>query len=91
MGTLERASTDDVYQPRLLVLLDLLGVLFSSMEFCDAALNQLGAQTLERIIFLVKPKEVKFDFMAMLDGDDSDNEDYEYNNVEDYEYNDDDA
>ncbi|CAJ1936443.1 unnamed protein product [Cylindrotheca closterium] len=72
MGTLERASTDDVYQPRLLVLLDLLGVIFSSVEFCDATLNQLGAQSLERLIYLVKPKEVKIDFLAMLDDDSED-------------------
>lgn len=72
-GTLERASTDDIYQPRLLSLLDLLGAIFSSVEFCDATLNQLGAQSLERLIYLVKPKEVKIDFMAILD-DDSDDE-----------------
>ena len=67
--TLEYASTNDAEQPILLTLLDLLDSLFQVVENCDFVLSQLGAQSLEKLIYLVKPKEIKFDFADMFDSD----------------------
>lgn len=68
-ATIGIASTDDIQQPYLLVLLDLLNVFFEVVENCNYALSRLGAQSVEKLVYLVKPKEVKFDFMNMLDDD----------------------
>jgi hypothetical protein len=65
--TLEHASTEDSQQPQLLAFLDLLDVLFQRVDNCDLSLSRLGAHSLEKLIYLVKPVEVKFDFMNILD------------------------
>lgn len=65
--TLEYASTNDAEQPVLLTLLDILDELFHVVENCDFVLSQLGAQSLEKLIYLVEPKERKIDFCFDMD------------------------
>jgi hypothetical protein len=66
---LDYATTDDIQQPLLLTLLDLLDTKLRVAEHCDFILRRLGAETLEKLIYLIKPKEVKFDFMDSFDNE----------------------
>ena len=61
--TLKCSSTDDFQQPLLLALLDLLDVQFSVPKNADFILSTLGADSVENLIYLVNPKEVRIDFM----------------------------
>lgn len=65
--TLEYASTEDIQQPLLLALLDLLDVQLQMAKSSDFILSKLGAHSVESLIYLVKPKEVRIDFMDASD------------------------
>jgi hypothetical protein len=60
---LEYASTDDKDQPLLSALLDLMSVLLEYEAFRNHLLNKLNAHNIEAMIYLVKPRDVRFDFM----------------------------
>eukprot|EP00980_Cylindrotheca_fusiformis_P006607 scaffold1390_cov138-Cylindrotheca_fusiformis.AAC.10 len=64
---LDIASTDAIRQPYLLILLDLLMGFCGKLEFCDYLLGRLGAKGVEKLVFLVRPSEIKVDFMSILD------------------------
>ncbi len=57
---LEHACTNDVDQPLLLVLVDTMEILLEQNNCCF--IETLGAHNLESLIYLVKPKTIRFDF-----------------------------
>ena len=57
---LEHACTNDVDQPLLLALVDALEILLEQSKSC--LIEKLGAHNLESLIYLVKPKTIRFDF-----------------------------
>jgi hypothetical protein len=60
---LEHASTEDSNQPLLLCFLDLLTTLLDCNTCCNHLLGTLGAHNVETLIYLVKPLDVRYDFM----------------------------
>ena len=66
-ATIENATTDDQHQPFLLNLLSILGFLLEAQNYCDHILGMLGAESLEALIYLIKPKEIKIDFLECVE------------------------
>lgn len=68
-ATIDLGSTEDIQQPYLLVLLDLLNLFCETWEYCDHVLSRLGASGVEKLVYMVRPREVKFDFRTMINDD----------------------
>ena len=76
MGSvLSTASTEDIEQPTLLSRLNALDQQLTSEEHCKMILNRLGAQSVEKLIHLVQPKQVRIDLLEIIEpetGEDKD-------------------
>lgn len=62
-NVLEHSTTDDQDQPLLLALLDLLSVLTEKDSFRNHLVTKLNASNIEAMVYLVKPKVVRYDFL----------------------------
>ena len=71
-AVLEQASTDDVNQPLLLALVDTMGVLLEHHDFCNCLIQKLGAHNVEALIYLVKPNNIRYDFVPGTEEDAAD-------------------
>lgn len=67
-SVLEHATTEDENQPLLLSLLDLLGTLLEHEDCCNHLMDNLGAHKLESLLYLIKPRDVRYDFLQTDDG-----------------------
>ena len=63
---LDAASTGDIQQPELLTYINTLDnwLRYSSQDQIASILHLLGAQSIEKLIHLVTPKQLRIDFMA---------------------------
>jgi hypothetical protein len=66
-AVLEHANTDDANQPLLLALVDTMETMLEHNKYCNCLVDKLGAHNLESLIYLVKPKTVRYDFCLGMD------------------------
>ena len=67
-AVLEHACTDDADQPLLLALVDTMETMLECKKCCHYLVDdKLGAHNLETLIYLVKPKNVRYDFILGMD------------------------
>ena len=66
---LEHASTEDSQQPLLLVLMDLMEILLESENSRNSLVENMDAHNVEALIYLVQPKDVRYDFSEAANGD----------------------
>jgi len=64
---LEHADTDDGSQPLLLTLVDTMETLLEYEEKRNYLVDKLAAHNLETLIYLIKPKDVRYDFTLGID------------------------
>ena len=60
---LDLATTDDLQQPGLVALLDILDIYIKFQDNIDTVLNKLGAEGIEGLIHVVDPTSIKVDYM----------------------------
>jgi hypothetical protein len=65
---LEHASTEDLQQPLLLVLIDLMETLLESENCRNSLVGNMDADNVETLIYLVQPKDVRYDFSEAAHG-----------------------
>jgi hypothetical protein len=61
--TLNCASTEDIHQPMLLSFLNILDLQLMSQSLSKAVMGKLGAESVETLIHIIKPKHIRIDFM----------------------------
>ena len=67
-AVLEHACTDDAAQPLLLALVDTMETMLEYNKCCNYLVDdKLGAHNLEALIYLVKPKNIRYDFILGMD------------------------
>lgn len=67
-AVLEHACTDDADQPLLLALVDTMETMLEYNKCCNYLVDdKLGAHNLEALIYLVKPKNIRYDFILGMD------------------------
>ena len=61
--TLDCASTEDIHQPILLSFLNILDLQLMSQSLTKAVMSKLGAESVEKLIHIIKPKQIRIDFL----------------------------
>ena len=60
---LEHACTNDADQPLLLALVDTMEILLEHSNSCNCLVEKMDAHNLEALIYLIKPNNIRYDFV----------------------------
>lgn len=58
------STTEDTRQPLFLAAIDILDAMFLDMECRDLVLRTLEADKLEKLIHMIQPREIRYDYIA---------------------------